>query len=174
MSNHTILTIGAFIILTTILQNFYRLLGNAGDDITDAQDMILANTIATSYLEVAQGMAFDEITDSSSIALHNVSALTAPHSLGPDIADEDTLHNFNDFDDFHGFVTERMATGSNRRFTTSFSVAYVDPNDVNKIVASRTFLKRIDLKTWRSYPPPEGTVLDTLRMSLVSGYFHFD
>ncbi|MGB2960608.1 MAG: hypothetical protein WBG01_01155 [Bacteroidota bacterium] len=174
MSNHTILTIGAFIVLTTILQNFYRLLGNTGDDITDAQDMILATTIATSYLEMAQGLAFDEVTDTSSVALGNTAALTAPYAMGPDEADEDSVHKFDDFDDFHQFSTVRMATGTNRRFATSFSVSYVNPGDVSQASATRTFLKRIDLKTWRSYPPPEGSPLDTLRLSLVMGYFHFD
>ena len=174
MSNHTILTIGAFIILTTILQNFYRLLGNTGDDITDAQDMILATTIATSYLEVAQGLAFDEVTDTSSAALGNPTALTAPYAMGPDEANEDSVHKFDDFDDFHQFSTERMATGTNRRFSTSFSVSYVYPGNVSQVSAARTFLKRIDLKTWRSYPPPDGSALDTLRLSLVMGYFHFD
>lgn len=174
MSNHTILTIGAFIVLTTILQNFYRLLGNTGDDITDAQDMILATTIATSYVEIAQGLAFDEITDTSDIALHNTSVLTAPYAMGRETSDEDSIHHFDDFDDFHGFVSEKLATGTNRRFQTSFSVSYVDPTDVGRILASRTFLKRIDTKTWRSHPPPEGNQLDTLRLSLVMGYFHFD
>jgi hypothetical protein len=94
--------------------------------------------------------------------------------LGYDDSDEDSLHKFDDFDDFHRFSTERLATGTNRRFATSFSVSYVNPNDVSQISSTRTFLKRIDLKTWRSYPPPDGSVLDTLRLSLVMGYFHFD
>jgi hypothetical protein len=174
MSNHTILTIGAFIVLTTILQNFYRLLGNTGDDITDAQDMILATTIATSYLEVAQGLAFDEVTDTSSAALGNPAALTPPYGLGYDDSDEDSLHKFDDFDDFHRFSTEKLATGTNRRFASTFTVSYVNPSDVSQISSTRTFLKRIDLKTWRSYPPPDGSALDTLRLSLVMGYFHFD
>jgi len=174
MSNHTILTIGAFIVLTTILQNFYRLLGNTGDDIAGAQDMILATTIATSYLEMAQGLAFDEVTDTSSLALGNAAALTAPYALGRDDADEDSVHKFDDFDDFHRFSIERTATGTNRRFATSFAVSYVNPSDVSQTSTTRTFLKRIDLTTWRSYPPSEGSPLDTLRLSLVMGYFHFD
>jgi hypothetical protein len=174
MGSHTILTIGAFIILTTVLQNFYRILGNTGDDITDAQDMILANTVTTSYLELAQGLSFDQVTDTSSIALHNLSALTPTYALGPDTTDEDSLYKFNDFDDLNNFTLERTATGTNRRFTTHFTVSYVDPNNVNSKVTNRTYLKRVDLKTWRSYPPPEGSAMDTLRMSLVQGYFHFD
>jgi len=173
-SNHTILTIGAFIILTTILQNFYRLLGTTGDDIGDAQDMILATTIATSYLEIAQGVSFDDITDTSNVAIANPSALTSPSLLGPEGSDEDSLHKFNDFDDFDGFVAEKEAAGMNKRFRTSFMVYYVNPANVNQTSSSRSFVKRIDTKTWRVFPPIEGTERDTLRMSLVQGYFHFD
>jgi hypothetical protein len=173
-ANHTMLTIGGFIILTTILTSFYGLMGNAGDDVRDAQDMILATTIATSYIEVAQGLAFDEITDTSNIALHNLAALTEPASLGPESSAEDSIQKFNDFDDFNRFVAERTATGTNRRYKTQFTVTYVNPNDVGQVTASKTFVKRLDTKTWRSFPPPAGTALDTLRLSFVLGYFHFD
>jgi hypothetical protein len=173
-SNHTILTIGAFVILTTILQNFYRLLGTTGDDIGDAQDMILATTIATSYLELAQGLSFDAVTDTSHLPLTNVSALTTPSLLGPEGTTEDSIQAFDDFDDFNGLTVEKEATGSNHRFMTRFRVSYVNPANVNQIVSTRTFVKRIDVKTWRTYPPVEGVNMDTLKLSLVQGYFHFD
>jgi hypothetical protein len=33
----------------------------------------------------------------------------------------------------------------------------------------------MDLKTWRIFPPAESAIdLDTVRTSLVLGYFHFD
>jgi hypothetical protein len=174
VSNHTILTIAAFIILTTILQNFYRLLGATGDDIGDAQDMILATTISTSYLELAQGLAFDAVTDTSNAALTNISALTAPLALGPEDASEDSIQNFNDFDDFNRLTVSKQATGSNHVFRTHFTVSYVDPAHMDQSVSYRTFTKRIDLKVWRTFPPIHGTVTDTLRTSVVLGYFHFD
>ena len=174
-SNHTILTIGAFIILTSILQNFYRILGATGDDIGDAQDMILANTIATSYVEIAQGLSFDSYTDTANVALGSPSVLTSPSLLGPESSSEDSIQRFDDFDDFNTKVFEREATGTSKRFMTSFRVWYVDPNNVNTISPStRTFVKRIDLKTWRSYPPIDGLPTDTLRTSFVLGYWHFD
>lgn len=173
-TNHTMLTIGAFTILMTILQNFYGLLGTTGGDVTDAQDMILATTLATSYLESAQGLAFDEITDTTNLALGSPATLTSPSALGPESTDEDSIHKFNDFDDFDGFTSEREAGSTGRRFRTTFRVSYVDPANVNTVSSARTFVKRIDMTSWRSYPPPSGTKLDTLRMSMVMGYFHFD
>lgn len=175
MSNHTLLTIGAFIFLSTILVSFYRLMGSTGDDVGNAQDMILAATISTSYIELAQGLAFDEKTDTTNVAIGNPSALTIPAKLGPDGAGEDSLTAFNDFDDFNGLVLEKTPTGTNKRFKTRFTVSYVNPNNADAISSTQTFVKRLDLKTWRTYPPTDnGVPIDTLRMSIGMGYFHFD
>ena len=174
LSNNMLLSIGAFVILTTILNNIYGILGSTGDDVADAQDMILANTIATSYLEIAQGLAFDHISDTSDIAIGNAAALTPADQLGPEGSDEDSIGAFTDFDDFNGLTFECKATGSDKRFTTEFRVHYVDPTDLDAISMTPTFVKRMDLKIWRSYPPSHGSATDTLRMSHAMGYFHFD
>jgi hypothetical protein len=174
MSNHTILTIGAFLILTTILVSFYRLLGSSGDDISTSQDLILATTIATSYLEQAQGLAFDAYTDTSNVRLTGTSTLTPAGLLGPE-AGEDSIGAFNDFDDFNRLVATKAATGTNKVFTTTFRVNYVNPDNVDQISTTQTFMKRLDLKTWLSYPlKTDGATVDTLRMSVAMGYFRFD
>ena len=90
-TGQTMLTLAAFVFLSTVLMNFYRTLASTGDDISSGQDGILATTIATSYLEIAQGLSFDEVTDSSTLAFLNPSALTSPGALGHDGADEDSL-----------------------------------------------------------------------------------
>jgi len=175
MTNHTILTIGAFLILTTVLLSLYRLLGTAGDDVSNAQDMILATTLTTSYLELAQGLAFDQRSDTSHVAFANASTLTPVVWLGKDTVTESSIPAFNDFDDFNGYLIERTATGSNKRFTTTFRVSYVEIDNVDMISAVPTFIKRMDVRTWRSYPlMADGQVPDTLRMSICLGYFHYD
>ncbi len=75
-TGQTIITIVAFVFLTTILVNFYGLVASTGDDISSGQDGILETTIATSYMELAQGLSYDEIIDSSDIAIHNSRALS--------------------------------------------------------------------------------------------------
>lgn len=166
------LTLGAFVFLSTIMLNFYRLVADTGTVIASGQDGILATTIATSYMELAQGVAFDNVTDSSDIAIANPSALSSV--LGPE-AGEDSLSQYNDFDDFNGATVDKQATGSNRRYRTTFSVCYANPNDVSQKSGGKTYLKRMDLKTWRIEPPAAGpNDIDTLRTSLVMGYFHFD
>lgn len=173
--NQTILTLGAFAFLSVMLLNFNTTVALTGTDIMSGEDGILAATIATSYLELAQGTAFDEVTDTSDAAIANPSVLTSPSYLGPEDASEDSVQNFNDFDDFDGLSLVKEVNGTHRRFKTMFEVHYVDPNDIKTISSNRTFLKRLDLKTWRVFPPPgESERIDTLRSSLVMGYFHFD
>ena len=174
-TGQTIITIAAFVFLTTILVNFYGLVASTGDDIASGQDGILETTIATSYMELAQGLSYDEVSDSSDIAIHNAGALTMASQLGPDDASEDSIQNFDDFDDFNGLTVEKQPGGTNRIYRTHFVVNYVNPAYVQTIVASKTFVKRMDLKTWRIFPVAgEKERLDTLRTSLVVGYFHFD
>jgi len=174
-TGQTMLTLVAFVFLSTVLMNFYRTLASTGDDISSGQDGILATTIATSYLEIAQGLSFDEVTDSSNVGLLNAGTLTAPGSLGPEGADEDSMYKFNDFDDFKGFSIDKEAGGTGRRYRSTFNVYYANPTNVEILSSTRTFLKRMDMKTWRTFPPPtRNTPVDTLNMSLVIGYFHFD
>ena len=174
-TGQTIITIAAFVFLMTILVNFYGLVASTGDDISSGQDGILETTIATSYMELAQGLSYDKITDSSDIAIHNVGALTYPSNLGPDEASEDSIQYFNDFDDFNGLQFDKQPGGTNRIYRTKFSVNYVNPANVQTVVYSKTFVKRMDLKTWRIFPVAGvNERLDTLRTSLVMGYFHFD
>lgn len=171
-TGQTMLTLGAFMFLSTILLNFYRLVADTGTVIASGQDGILATTIAVSYMELAQGAAFDNITDSSNVAIANPSALTS--TLGPE-AGEDSLWSYNDFDDFNGATIDKQAVGSIRQYRTTFSVCYVNPDDVSQKSGGKTFVKRMDLKTWRIYPPATGpNDIDTVRTSLVMGYFHFD
>jgi hypothetical protein len=173
-TGQTLLTIGAFIFLTTIMLNFYRLVANSGDTIASGQDGILATTIASSYMELAQGLAFDDVTDTSDAALASPTVLTDPTLLRAETG-EDSLKLFNDFDDFNTKNFEKQANGTNRRYRTHFDVYYVNPDNINQKSSIRTYVKRMDMKTWRVYPEPTSpTEIDTVRNSLVVGYFHFD
>jgi hypothetical protein len=173
-TGQTILTLGAFMFLTTILLNFYQVVANTGDTIASGQDGILATTIASSYLEIAQGLAFDEITDTSTVAIANPAALTSPFALHSE-AGEDSLAVYDDFDDFNGAILDKQAMGTNRVYRTRFTVSYVNADNLLQTTTTRTFVKRLDLKTWRIFPPAaSATDLDTVRASLVLGYWHFD
>jgi len=173
-TGQTLLTIGAFIFLTTIMLNFYRLVADTGDTIATGQDGILATTIASSYMELVQGMAFDNVTDSSNVALTNPNALTSPSMLRAE-AGEDSLRDFNDFDDFSNRDFVKQANGTNRRYQTHFDVYYVNPANMNQKSSTQTYVKRMDMKTWRVFPVAASAIeIDTVRNTLVMGYFHFN
>jgi hypothetical protein len=172
-TGHTILTLAAFLLLSTLIVNFYDLSGSAGDSISSGQDGIFLTSITTSYIETAQALAFDKITDTMKVGVTNVTDLTSACSLGPD-AGEDSIQAFNDFDDFNGLSLEREAGTSGRRYRTNFTVSYVNPDNLANTTTTRTFVKRLDMKTWRTYPPAGDAMIDTLRTSFIMGYFHFD
>jgi hypothetical protein len=174
-TSQTLLTIAALVLLSVALLSFNGTVAQTGSSIDSAQDGILETTIATSFLEIAQGLAFDEVTDSSDIAITNMNSLTSPWLLGPDSSSENSIYSFDDFDDFNGATLEKAVSGNGHRYRAQFSVHYVDPSDALAISYVRTFVKRMDLKIWRIAPPLRASSpSDTLRMSLVMGYFHFD
>lgn len=169
------LGIGALAILMTVLLNFYTVLSRAGIPLEDAQYAISATTLATTFLETAHGLAFDEVTYGQHVT--HPSMLTHWQHLGPD-AQPDSLpqethhHYFNDFDDFNGYVVD-TDLGDLGVYRAAFEVYYVDPNDVTQKVFNRTFTKRMDVAIWRT-DLPVGASIDTVRMFTVMGYFNFD
>jgi hypothetical protein len=171
----TLLTIAALVLLSVALLNFNGTVAQTGNSIESAQDGILETTIATSFLELAQGLAFDEVTDSSHVAITDVNDLTSPSLLGPDSSSENTIYTFDDFDDFDGMTLDKDVSGNWHRYRAQFAVHYVQPDNALQISSTATFLKRMDMKIWRIMPPlRSSSCSDTLKMSLVMGYFHFD
>jgi hypothetical protein len=69
---------------------------------------------------------------------------------------------------------DREVGGSGRVYRTQFNVVYVDPANLAGTSSVRTFCKRLDMKMWRIAPSSGGQQIDTLQMSYVMGYFHFD
>jgi len=171
-----LMTILAMALLTTVLTNFYVIVGDTGSDIARGQEDILETAIATSWAEMAQGLAFDNVTDTSDIAFKNPTALTAPDDLGVDGSESiDKDSTFNDFDDFNGATLTKTAGSTGKGYTTHFTVSYVDTSNVNAVVNYRTFVKRMDMATWRSIPPPgKNERVDTMHTSIIYSYFNFN
>jgi hypothetical protein len=172
-TGQSIFSIAALILLSTFLTNFYELAGSVGSDIQSGQDGILLTSLATSYIEIAQDLAFDEVTDSMHVTGANLSQLTSPSLLGHE-SGEDSLQAFDDIDDFKGFINDREVGGSGRKYRTTFNVVYVDPANLAGTSSTRTFCKRLDMHIWRIAPTAGNSQVDTLRMSYVMGYYHFD
>jgi hypothetical protein len=168
-TGQVILTIGAFVLLSTILVSFYGLVVDSTKAFESTQADITEIALAVSYQEIIQGMAFDQVTYGGYLNASQVNSLST--TLGPDGPDETTMETFNDIDDFNGYQDPQVNPGGVLgTFLTQFKVFYADPNNPNQNASGKTFVKRVDMKVWRASPPAQ----DTLRTSFVVGYFHFN
>lgn len=169
-------------LLSTMLVTFYRLLAESGATIDSAQTGITAVSLGTSYIQLAQGLAFDEVTIDAFITQGQLGMLTPPTSLGRDVQmgpdsppdasapPEDGPNHFDDIDDFNNFpVRDTSLEAMLGDFNVFFLVYYVDPANILLPAASQTAVKRMDLKIWRVNPPST----DTLKMTYIIGYFKF-
>ena len=180
-TGQTIITMGALILLSSMLINFYSNLAQNGTTLSISEAGISQISLSSSYFERAQELSFDEATRDSFLSVADSSKLTAPASLGsetvrpwPDDSVTEVQNNVTTYDDFDDFnnneINDTTLASSLGTFHTSFKVYYVKPESINVRVNYRTFTKRLDMKIWRTYPP--GT--DTLRSSKIYGYFHFN
>jgi hypothetical protein len=122
-------------------------------------------SIATSVVEEAQGMAFDEKTTEDAVT--NVNGLTS--TLGPESGETTSpasSANFDDFDDFNG-LNQVMAVNGVDQFRVRARVFYVTPTSPNTASSSRTWYKRLDVEV------SAASSLDTVRTSFIFSYFNF-
>jgi hypothetical protein len=168
-TGQTLFTIFAFIILTTLLLGFYERSANVAEDMTSNRDRIMAVSIAKSYVELAQGLEFDDVTMHSDTTLRALSSLTLPSVLGREALD---VTGIDDFDDLNGFQGEEVMPDSSAIFNIDCHVYYIDLERTDIYSSTRTFTKRMDIKVWRADAgAARRGVVDTLRMFTVSAYF---
>ncbi len=181
-TGQTMLTILAMTILSVILLNYYDKINYSGRMVHLSKGGLTANTIATSYIERAMSLPFDEATYhySQDVLLDNMHYFTHPNNLGyiydGHIAD---INDFNDFDDFKGYTdTAKIIVNGNliESYLVNFDVYYVNLTNITLPSNSRTLLKRMNLKIWRYYPPltdDEKGLFDTIRVSCYKGYYKY-
>ncbi len=178
-TGQTMLTLAALTVLSILTLNFFGSIAQTGRALSQSNAGFFATSLATSYIERAQNTAFDAATDSipEDSVLAVPDCLTAPAALGRENpAMEDSIQNFNDFDDFNGFKDTTNPGGMLGTFVASFEVYYVNPLDIDQKTNYRTFVKKMDIKVWRIFPPivtSEARAFDTARVSCIMGYFKF-
>lgn len=178
----TMLTVGALVILSLLTLSFYSSMGRSHRNIDLGQAGITESTIATSYIEIAQGpnILFDQVADSlddinQNNFISSPTQCTKWQSLGRDNSGEDSIKHFNDFDDFNNWTEDKQQ--GLETYRVKFRVYYVDSLNAETEVLSQTFVKRMDIKVWRIYPPIDTlespSAYDTARASCILGYFKF-
>lgn len=175
-TGQTMLTILALGLLSLITLRYYSSVGQAGLTLTQSNSGLAATTVLTSFIERSQNMAFDAVTDTlaQNRVLANANLLTPAGALGPE-SGEIHYEDFNDFDDFNGLTVDYPV--GEEIYRVKCAVNYVSLDNINVIVLNPTFLKRLDIKVWRSYPPADTNTtftIDTVQMSTLFGYFKFN
>jgi hypothetical protein len=117
------------------------------------------------------------VTIDSFFTPSQLGGMTSPSSLGPDNpppsgeATEASFTTFDDIDDLNNhYIIDSSFKGISGVYRTNFAVSYVNPSNLSQVSTTRTFIKRVDMSIWRTNPPGR----DTLRHSIIVGYFHFD
>ena len=165
-TGQVLMSVAAFAFLGTVLVNFNNLILANNEDMSNSHDLIIGTSISATYLEIAQGLNFDENTIDK--PANSPADLSEPNDLGPD--GETDISQFDDFDDFNGYSITQQAEGNNGVFRSDFTVSYVDPEDIN-FRSVQTYLKRLDVKTWRVDVP---FTTDTVRMFTTMAYYKFN
>jgi hypothetical protein len=144
---------------------------------------IYAVSLATSYIEKATNLNFDEYTVSNMISNGSTANLTAPSALGiepahvgpygAETANVDST--FDDFDDYNGFVKLDIVPGADV-FKDTVGVHYCDTTGVIQL-STKTFYKRMDIKTWGTvtrgaFEGASSNGTDTIKLSYIFSYIY--
>lgn len=174
------LTIGAMFLLSLTILNVNRAVYNTNSTMAESRFNILAVSVATSILEDASGLAFDENTVTAAVT--STSSLTAATSFGINSGESASNPNgFDDFDDYNVYKTTPKAdtiqiAGTNKKviFHSLCKVDYVMENNLSTTSASKTWHKRIQLRVYcPEIRDPVTLKTDTTRLSTVFSYWYF-
>jgi hypothetical protein len=183
------LAIGALILLgvTVLTVNSSNL--NHGTILRQTELGIYAVSLATSYIQKATSMEFDELTvvrptlpnnPDPSLYLTALASLRIdnPHightSAKVEAANMDST--FDDFDDYNNYVTDTTIHGVDM-FHVTAKVYYVSPVPPYPPSLSQSWLKRMDIKVNNTisrnvFEAPSSDIgTDTIRLSYIKSYY---
>jgi hypothetical protein len=165
-----ILALGAMILLTILITNVNKNSLHTEDVMYDSNFGITATSIASSIIESATKLKFDNVTDTIALDPNkagDLNLLTTPGVLGPEAGeDPNDPSTFNDFDDFDEYTAADSSMPS-AIFNIYCKVGYVDPATPDVVFNSRTYHKKITVKVWSE------SMKDTMYQSNIFSYWYF-
>ena len=183
-SGQTLLTILAMTLFSLTILTVNKNSLNNGTILRQTELGIYAVSLATSYVQKAKSMDFDEKTLSGlAISLPmtspTASLLTATTLLGVDAGEtankDDT---YDDFDDYKGFNKDTLIVGADH-FRVFGDVYYVRMGTPYDRVAGPTWLKQIDIKVNTSISrnvfetyQTSTTGTDTIKMHYIKSFYY--
>jgi hypothetical protein len=168
-TGQSLFTLAAMMLLTMIAMRVNGSLLQTQKYMQNSKFGVTAISLATSTIENANKLAFDEKTILNVVTA--TSGLTAVASLGPD-AGETNPTNFDDFDDYNNYSYIDSSLGI--KFYIRCTVCYINPTTPNVAATSPTWHKKITV--YVSSPSMRDTVLalkDTVTVSSVFSYWKF-
>jgi hypothetical protein len=154
--------------LATVLLTVNTNSGDCNQAVQMSEYRIMAASLATSTLERATGLPFDENTVSSNVS----SSTSLTSNLGRETGEIDSLENtFDDFDDYNGF--HKWVKGDSVFFRSADFRVWSDVDYVmiqgDSVIhsGSNTYTKRITVYVTSPY------MNDTLRYSTLYSYWFF-
>ncbi len=167
-SGQMLLTMGAMFLLSMVILSVTQGYNRNSDMILDSKFDILAVSLATSIIEDANGLAFDEETVGGGNIVINTSQLSSPGNETGEFYTSRDLNNFDDFDDYNGMsIAYDDTTLESAVFNIDCKVGYINDTNPEQFVSSPTWYKRLDVIL--SSP----SMADTIKMSTVISYFYF-
>jgi len=161
-----LITVGAMVLLTLVILRVNNGFLSTNTVMMETKFDVLAVSLGTSIIEEANGKAFDQNTDTSS-----VSSTSSLSSIGKD-GDEE-YPNFNDFDDFNGLIKIVKYDSSDTTFKSAdfkiqCNVGYISPNNPEVLTTSpKTWHKRLNVEVTSKF------MADTIKLTTIYSYFYF-
>jgi hypothetical protein len=189
-TGQTMLTILALILLGTTVLTVNRNSLNSSTILQQTELGIYAVSLATSYIQRASELDWDEKTVGGLIFI-NIPMPQPPNIPTADATDPGLLgrdgggelqgqdNTYDDFDDYNGFVEDTLITGVDN-FHVTASVYYINQfPPYAKTTANATWLKQMDVKVNSSinrsvFEGQEGggrSGVDTVQMSYIMGFY---
>jgi MSHA pilin protein MshD len=157
-----LMAIGAMVLLSVLILQVNNSVFNSENILDQSKYGVLAVSLATSVIEEAKSKSFDLATDNNSI--NDLSALTAPSSLGP--KSSETYPDFNDFDDFNNYTRVDSSLPS-AVFKLNCEVNYVNPSNPESVSSIKTWHKKLTVEV------TSVSMQDTVEMSSIFSYWYF-
>jgi len=171
-TGQTLLTIGAIMLLGTVILTVNRSLNDTSTVLLNSNIGLEEVSLATSVIEEAEGKPFDQHTMNDPLTSSATDSLTPVNSLGQENNDPTDLDDFDDYNGLNNAGLTTTDTVNGNLYFVKTQVCYVDP--ANPTVASSvpTWSKRIDVTVWNANP--NGTVNgDVVKMHSIYSYWHF-
>jgi len=164
------LALGAMMLLTLVIFNTNKKSLYTEDVMYDSNFGITATSVGASIIEEASNKNFDEVTDTIALDAtknNDLNLLTDPGSLGTEASEDiNDRTTFDDFDDYNNYtaVDSSMPTAI---FNLKCSVNYVNSNNPDVAVNSRTYHKKLTVKI------SSISMKDTIVQSSVFSYWYY-